>query len=94
MSAHLFPLNSISDLPHGIRSSTILLRADLEQLITIAEIPAINPAFADDRLKNIFQYYSINPSEMEVELHMYAKQLIQQNNITDAWQVLLAGELA
>ena len=28
------------------------------------------PAFEDDKLKNIFQYYSTDPDEMENELHI------------------------
>ena len=47
--------------------------------------------FHDDKLKNIIQYYSINPVEMEKELHSYAKELLQINKVDAAWQVLLAG---
>ena len=35
------------------------------QPATVDEIPTIDPTYHDDRLKNIFQYYSINPEEME-----------------------------
>ena len=53
-------------------------------------MPFINPAFADDKLKNIIQYYSINPEEMDKELHSYAKELLDVGKVDDAWQVLLA----
>ena len=49
----------------------------------------MNPGFEDERLKNIVQYFSINPDEMEKELHRYAKELLDQNNVHIAWQVLL-----
>ena len=48
--------------------------------------------FEDDKLKNIVQYFSINPTEMEYELHYYAKQLLDDGKVESAWQVLLAGE--
>jgi len=35
-------------------------------------------------------YYSINPEEMEKELHTYAKTLLDEGKVREAWQVLLA----
>ena len=52
-----------------------------------------DPAFDDDNLKQIIQYYSIDPGEMEKELHLYAKALLSQNKVQEAWQVLLAIEV-
>jgi hypothetical protein len=54
--------------------------------------PLSTPAFSDDRLKNIIQYYSISPAEMEKELHVYAAELLNAGKVQDAWQVLLSGE--
>jgi hypothetical protein len=53
-------------------------------------MPVVDPAFNDDTLKNIIQYFSINPEEMETELHRYAKQLLADGKVNEAWQVLLA----
>lgn len=78
-------------LPDSVRKSKILSGNDLGQLANVTEMPAIDPAFDDDQLKNIIQYYSTNPDEMETELHHYAKNLLKQNKVKDAWQVLLAG---
>lgn len=80
----------IDSLPFNIRNSTILTGNHLGQLANVSEQPFIDPAFEDDRLKNIFQYYSLNPEEMEKELHLYAKDLLDQGRTKDAWQVLLA----
>jgi len=80
----------IDSLPAPIRNSAILSGNDLGQLANVHEMPVIDPAFYDDTLKNIFQYYSVNPEEMEKELHTYAKKLLQQGKVTEAWQVLLA----
>lgn len=77
-------------LPAHIRSSNILSGNNLGQLGNVHEMPVIDPSFHDDTLKNIFQYYSVNPEEMEKELHTYAKQLLEQGKVQEAWQILLA----
>lgn len=84
------PFPSVSALPASIQESSIFSAADLALLCTQTSIPVIDPAYYDDRLKNIFQYYAINPEEMEKELHRYAKKLLEDNKIKEAWQVLLS----
>jgi flavin reductase (DIM6/NTAB) family NADH-FMN oxidoreductase RutF len=81
----------VDALPWGIRNSNILTGNNLGQLGNVHELPVIDTAFHDDHLKNIIQYYSVNPDEMERELHTYAKQLLAENRVQEAWQVLLAG---
>ena len=80
----------IDVLPEHIRNSRILSGNNLGQLANVHEMPTVDPAYHDDKLKNIFQYYSINPEEMEKELHLYAKDLLEQGKVQEAWQVLLA----
>ena len=80
----------IDALPHSIKTSKILSGNNLAQLANVKEIPAVDAAFYDEQLKNIFQYYSIDPEEMANELHKYAKQLLDEDKIYEAWQVLLA----
>jgi flavin reductase (DIM6/NTAB) family NADH-FMN oxidoreductase RutF len=80
----------LDELPENIRNSKILSGNHLGQLGNVYELPMIDPAFDDDTLKNIFQYYSVNPDEMEKELHLYAKQLLDNGKVDEAWQVLLA----
>jgi flavin reductase (DIM6/NTAB) family NADH-FMN oxidoreductase RutF len=81
----------VDTLPVSIQNSKILSGNHLGQLANVYEMPMVEPAFDDDKLKNIIQYYSINPDEMEKELHLYAKELLDEGKVTDAWQVLLAG---
>ena len=78
-------------MPQNILQSKILSAANIELLASVPELPFVDPSYHDERLKNIFQYYSINPEEMEKELHLYAKELLEQGNLTAAWQVLLTG---
>lgn len=82
----------VDALPAGIRNSSILTGNHLGMLGNVHELPGINPAFDDAQLKNIIQYFSINPGEMENELHKYAATLLNQGKTSEAWQVLLAGD--
>ena len=82
----------VDALPESIRSSKILTGNHLGMLGNLQEVPLINPAFSDNRLKNIVQYYSISPAEMEKELHIYAAELLNDGKLADAWQILLSGE--
>ncbi len=79
----------VNALPQSIRHSTILTGNNLGQLANVTTLPQIDANFNDKRLKQIVQYYSINPTEMEMEIHTYAKQLLDNNDVTTAWQVLL-----
>jgi flavin reductase (DIM6/NTAB) family NADH-FMN oxidoreductase RutF len=80
----------IDQLPESIKNSSILTGNHLGQLANVHEMPVINPSFEDEKLKNIFQYYSLNPEEMERELHLYAKELLDKGKVMEAWQILLA----
>ena len=64
----------------------------MENTENIIELKGVKKRFDDNEvLKNIIQYYSINPDEMERELHMHAKNLLDEGLVNEAWQVLLAG---
>ncbi|HMX79015.1 MAG TPA: flavin reductase family protein [Ferruginibacter sp.] len=80
----------VDALPESIRNSRILTGNNLGQLANVHEMPFVDPAFSDDRLKNIVQYYAINPDDMDKELHRYAKELLDAGKVNEAWQVLLA----
>jgi flavin reductase (DIM6/NTAB) family NADH-FMN oxidoreductase RutF len=82
----------VDALPEGIRNSAVLRGNHLGMLGNVHDMPVINPAFTDDRLKNIIQYYSISPAEMEKELHLYAMELLNEGKVVEAWQILLSGE--
>ena len=81
----------VDALPESIRNSKILSGNDIGHLANVNEMPVIEPSFDDAHLKNIIQYYSVNPEEMEKELHLYAKKLLEEGKVKEAWQVLLAG---
>jgi hypothetical protein len=81
------------NLPPNISRSTILSRTQLELLMQVKEFPTVNPAFTDDKLKNIFQYYSLTPEEMDTEIHRYASELLDEGKVDEAWQVLLSTDV-
>jgi flavin reductase (DIM6/NTAB) family NADH-FMN oxidoreductase RutF len=80
----------VDALPESIRNSNILTGNNLGQLANVHEQPFVDATFNDGKLKNIIQYFSINPEEMEKELHAYAKELLNSGKVQQAWQVLLA----
>ena len=81
----------IDSLPVNIRNSKILNGNHLGQLANVHDMPMIDPSFDDDHLKHIIQYYSVNPDDMEKELHVYAKKLLDNGKVNEAWQILLSG---
>ncbi|NDF97438.1 MAG: flavin reductase family protein [Chitinophagia bacterium] len=81
----------IDALPVSVRNSRVFSGNDLGQLANCTRIPDIDPGYDDAHLKQIIQYFSINPEEMENELHRYAKERLQQGDVQGAWQILLAG---
>lgn len=82
----------IDALPYHIKSSKFLTGNHLGMLGNVASIPTADPAFSNDRVKQIFQYYSLNPSDLDRELHQYAAELLNQEKVDAAWQVLLMTE--
>lgn len=82
----------VDRLPLSIRESRILSGNDLGQLANVSELPVIDPAYEDPHLKQIIQYYSLDPAEMEKELHTHAHKLLGEGKVAEAWQVLLSGE--
>ncbi len=81
----------IDALPSSIQNSKFLSGNNLGQLANVHDLPFIDATFDDAHLKQIIQYYSISPEEMEKELHSYAKKLLDAGKLHEAWQVLLAG---
>lgn len=79
----------IDALPASIRNSKLLTGNHLGQLANVQTLPTIDPSFNDEQVKHIAQYFSLNPDEMEQELHRYAGKLLDEQQVDKAWQVLL-----
>ncbi len=83
----------INALPTAIKNSTLLTGNHLGQLANIQSIPAIDVNFENDALKQIVQYYNLNPADMEIETQRLAASLLNQGDVATAWQVLLANDV-
>ncbi len=83
----------VDSLPNSIRKSNILTGNHLGQLANVNELPTINPVFENDHLKQIVQYYNLDPKEMETETHKLAATLLNNGNVDEAWQVLLSNDV-
>ena len=81
---------NIDTLPADIKNSSILTAASKDKLAMVGELPFVDAGFEDEKLKNIIQYYSIDPAEMEKELQYYAQELLENDKVAEAWQILLA----
>lgn len=81
----------VDQLPAAIRNSTVLTGNNLGQLGNVHDYPVIDPSFELPELKQIIQYYSVSPAEMEKECHLLAKKLLDEGRVKDAWQVLLTS---
>ena len=79
------------ELPVNIRDSAILTNDDKSLLSNVDAVPVVDPSFEDEHLKNIFQYYSLIPDEMDAEVHTYAGKLLSEGKVNEAWQVLLTN---
>lgn len=82
----------IDQLPTSIRESNVLTGNNLAQLANVHSYPVADPAFINERLKNIIQYFSLQQDELEKELHKYAQELLNEGKVNEAWQVLLFGD--
>ncbi len=80
----------IDGLPHKISHSSVLTGNDLGLLGNCTSIPLRDERFVDTRLAAIIREYVIHPETAGLELHRYAKELLEAGDVDKAWQVLLA----
>jgi flavin reductase (DIM6/NTAB) family NADH-FMN oxidoreductase RutF len=83
----------IDSLPQAILKSKILTGNHLGQLANVHDLPVVDATFDNDALKQIVQYYNLNPTEMEEETHRLAAKYLNENDVNIAWQILLANEV-
>jgi flavin reductase (DIM6/NTAB) family NADH-FMN oxidoreductase RutF len=83
----------IDALPEAIRKSNILSRNHLGQLANVHDMPVVDPNFENEPLKQIVQYFNLDPLEMETETHKLAARYLSEGNVANAWQVLLANDV-
>ena len=79
-------------MPKDILSSVVLSGNDLGQLGNIEELPNETDVneFKLIELSEMFVSLEDEPSKLENELHLKAKQLLTENKVEEAWMTLLA----
>jgi flavin reductase (DIM6/NTAB) family NADH-FMN oxidoreductase RutF len=74
-------------LPYSVASSTVLTGNNLAQLANVSAVPAKDPSFYDGDVTAILSDYKGHDATRKI--HSYTKQLLENNEVDKAWQVLL-----
>ena len=76
----------IDGLPATIRNSNVLTGSDLAMLANVTVIPLKDMCFMDERLA-VFNHQ--NNLQQQTISHLYVKELLLENKLEQAWQILL-----
>ncbi|MFM7217625.1 MAG: flavin reductase family protein [Bacteroidota bacterium] len=85
----------VDRLPENIRLSTILTGNDLGRLGNVERLPSeeeVRETLQRDYMRELFSRFRNDPSTLRSKLHELAKVLIEKNDISTAWKVLLCAE--
>lgn len=85
----------IDSLPQHIRESSILTGNDLAKLGNVEAMPTpeeISVFAQQPRIKKILDVHQRDKKELEKIIHQNAQQLLNAENVSDAWKLLLAIE--
>ena len=77
----------IDALPKFIRNSNHLTGNQLARLASLAEVQELDHTFRDERMEALHKY--MKGESLIAKLHEYARELMEENKIESAWQVLL-----
>lgn len=79
----------VDALPGYVRNSKILTGNHLGVLANVNELPDIDKAFSDERLDQVYTFYSGEVRDFKI--HEYVKELLDEGNLERAWQVVWLG---
>ena len=78
-------------IPNGIKNSSVLTGNNLGQLGNVETLP--NETDVNEHklieLSDLFQEFEDNQPELEKQLHQRAKELLDNNQVEEAWKTLL-----
>jgi flavin reductase (DIM6/NTAB) family NADH-FMN oxidoreductase RutF len=80
------------NVPEDIMKSNVLTGNDIGQLAGVEELPNETDVneFKLLELSDLFVSLEDNPTELEIQLHQKAKELLKENKLEEAWKTLLA----
>ncbi len=76
----------IDGLPASIRNSNVLTGNDLAMLANVTAIPVKDVSFMDEKLELLQQH---NNLKQQANIHHYVKELLLENKLEQAWQIIL-----
>ncbi len=82
----------IDALPESIRNSHILSANNLGQLANVEKLPnseEVEMVNNNSEIRNLIYRLETDPENLEIQLHMKAKQLLDAGNVVEAWMLLL-----
>jgi flavin reductase (DIM6/NTAB) family NADH-FMN oxidoreductase RutF len=84
----------VDSIPHAIRNSNILTGNNLGQLGNVEALPGDNEIeeyCQCDEIKDLLDATIGDSQTRELQLHLKAKQLLDEGRVEEAWKVLLIG---
>jgi hypothetical protein len=82
-----YKMKTISNLPDFIFNSDHLTGNHLAKLASIAIFSQTDPSYRDERLEALLRY--MKGERLSEKLHEYARELMEEEKVDAAWQVLL-----
>ena len=80
----------IDALPENIRNSKILTGNHLGRLANVQQVPARDLDYKDQYFAQLYQNQSHDSGYFEAKKHEYAAKLLEENKVSEAWQVLIS----
>lgn len=84
----------VDQIPQKIQKSKVLTPNNLGQLGNVERLPTqeeINQYLIKGAISDLFEDFKHNPEKLEHELHVVAKNLLDENKVWEAWLVLLSS---
>jgi hypothetical protein len=82
----------VDSIPYSIRNSNVLTGNNLGQLGNVEALPADNEIeeyCQSDEIKGLLDATIGDRQTRELQLHLKAKQLLDEGRVAEAWKVLL-----
>ncbi len=85
----------IDKIPENIRNSKVLTGNDLGKLGNVEQLPGkAEVAAMKEGLSTVFTQFGKDPNGLMKNIHEYAKELLDQGEVNEAWKVLLTQDSA
>ncbi len=83
-------------IPERIRNSKVITGNNLGQLGHVEMLPTwleVSLIRKDGRMQEVFERFQLDEENMEHQLHLLAKEFLEEGRVMDAWKVLLLPDM-